>query len=83
MLHKTLDRTAFTCGVSPLKKNDNSLTGFFNPSLQLQQLNLKREFFFFICFTVEAIFVWINSGAPVSNQNIVRIIIAGAGGCEI
>jgi hypothetical protein len=41
MLCEALDRSAFTCGVSPFKQNHDALARVFNPVLKLQKLDLK------------------------------------------
>ena len=49
MFHETTDGAALTGGISAFEQNDNFLSGFFNPVLKFEKLDLKKIFFFFIC----------------------------------
>ena len=82
MFHEALNGATFTGCISAFKKNNHALPGFLNPSLQLQQFHLKGKLFLFVRFAIETIFVWIDSGAPIFNQNIVGIIHSRTG-CRV
>ena len=53
MFGETLDRTTLTSRIPALKKHHNTLTGFLDPELNLQEFSLKGCFLGFVGRTAQ------------------------------
>ncbi len=68
VLHEAADCAAFACSIASFKEDYNALSGFLNPSLQLEKFDLKKILFFFVELAAHAVFVRIAAVFPVFVQ---------------
>ena len=73
VFHEAFDGAALAGRVTSFKQDDDALPGFLGPVLQLEQFDLQLVFLRLVPFTGHQVLVRVSTGAPVTDQFLVRL----------